>query len=103
MKTFRKAIYALFLGFFAVELIAGVGVHLCYSSNLPTQQDDRSGHVHRMVVNHGFVVYGTDREFRAYRWIDNLQPFAVAGGFAVLIVGLRFGDFKWAPGRKPNE
>jgi hypothetical protein len=103
LKTFRKTIYALFLGFFAMELIAGVGVHLCYSSNLPTVQDDKSGHVHRMVVNHGFVVYGTNREFRAYRWIENLQPFAVVGGFVVLILGLRFGDFKWAPGRKPNE
>jgi hypothetical protein len=103
LKTSRKILYILFFGFFAMELIASIGIELCYSSNLPTLQDEKSGHTYRMAVNHGVVVYGTDREFRAYRWIDNLQPFAVVGAFVVLIVGLRFGDIKMRPGRRLNE
>ena len=103
MKTFRKILYSFFLGFFVVALIASAVVQLGYSSNLPPQQDENSGHVYRIVVNHGSVVYGTDREFRAYRWVDNLQPVAVVGAFVVLILGLSFGDLKMRSGRKLNE
>ena len=103
MKPIRKIFYIFFLGFFVLQLIASAGVQLGYSSNLPSQQDEKSGHVHRMVVNHGSVVYGTDREFRVYRWVDHLQPFTVAGAFLVLILGLSFGDIKMRSGRKLNE
>jgi hypothetical protein len=65
--------------------------------------DDNTGHTYRMVVNHGFVVYGTNREFRVYRWVENLQPFAIVCFFIAVIVGLKYGDFKMAPGRKLNE
>ena len=103
VKTLRKVLYALLFGCFVTELIAGVWVHLSYSSNLPTTPNESSGHIYRMVVNHGFVVYGSDVQFRAYRWVENLQPFAIVCFLVALIVGLRYGDFKWAPGRKPNE
>lgn len=44
-----------------------------FYSSLP----EKGGHTIRMVVNHGQVVYGTDREFRILRWVENLQPFAI--------------------------
>ena len=103
MKKLRKILYVLLFAGFALEVIAGVWVHLSYSSNLPTTPDEKSGHVCRMVVNHGFVVYGTDREFRIYRWVENLQPFAIVCFLIAVIVGLRFGDFKMAPGRKLKQ
>ena len=103
MKTVRRILYILLFAGFALEVIASVWVHLSYSSNLPTAPDEKSGHICRMVVNHGFVVYGTNREFRINRWVDNLQPFAIVCFLAAVIVGLRSGDFKMAPGRKLNE
>jgi hypothetical protein len=103
MKLLRKILYALLLGCFALELVALIWVHLSYSSNLPTVPDEKGGHINRIVVNHGQVVYGTDREFRILRWVENLQPFAIVCFVMFLIVGLRSGDIKMAPGRKLNE
>jgi hypothetical protein len=103
MKLLRKILYALLLGCFLLSVIAEVWLHLSYSSNLPTIPDEKSGHIYRMVVNHGFVVYGSERDFRVFRWVENSQPFAIVCFLVAVIVGLRSGDFKIAPGRKLNE
>jgi len=103
MKKLRKIIYGLLLGCFALSVIASVWLHLSYSSNLPTIPDEKSGHIYRMVVNHGFVVYGTEREFRVLRWVEYSQPFAILCFLIVFIVGLRTGDIKIGAGRKLNE
>jgi hypothetical protein len=102
-KTLRKICYILLFGFGAIELLAFIWVHVSYSSNLPTTPDKVSGHIHQVIVNHGFVAYATDREFRIYRWIENLQPFSIVCALAAIILGFRYGDFKMAPGRKLNE
>jgi hypothetical protein len=103
MIKLRKIIYAPLLGCFALWAIAFAWLHLSYSSNLPAIPDEKSGHIYRMVVNHGFVIYGSEREFRILRWVENSQPFAIVCFFIVLIVGLRSGDIKMAAGRKLNE
>jgi hypothetical protein len=103
MKTLRKIIYALLLGCFASWVIAFAWLHLSYSSNLPTVPDEKSGHIYRMVVNHGFVVYGSEQELRILRWVENSQPFAIVCFLTAAIVGLRSGDIKIARGRKLNE
>jgi hypothetical protein len=103
MSKFRKIIIALFLGCFATSVIASVWLDLSYSSNLPTIPDEKSGHIYRMVVNHGFVVYASEQEFRIYRWVENSQPFAIVCFFIAVIIGWKYGDFKIAPGRKLNE
>ena len=103
MKTLRKIFYILLFGCFVIELIAIVGIHISYSSDLPTKMDEISGHTYQMTVNHGQVVYGTEREFRVYRWVENLQPFGIVCALVAVIVGLRYGDFKIRPGRKLNE
>jgi hypothetical protein len=103
MKLLRKILYGLLFGCFALFIIAEVWLQLSYSSNLPTIPDEKSGHIYRMVVNHGFVVYGSEQEFRVFRWVENLWPFAIVCFLVAVIVGLRSGDFKIAPGRKLNE
>lgn len=103
MKKLRKIIYALLLGYCASWVIAFTWLHLSYSSNLSTVPDEKSGHIYRMVVNHGFVVYGSEREYRILRWVENSQPFALVCGLITFIVGLRYGDIKMGPGRKLNE
>jgi hypothetical protein len=103
MATLRKILYALLLGCFILWVIAFAWLHLSYSSNLPTTPDEKSGHIYRMVVNHGFVVYGSEREFRILRWVENSQTYAIVCFLTAAIVGLRSGDFKIARGRKLNE
>jgi hypothetical protein len=103
MSKFRKVIYALLLGCFLMQLIAAVWLHLSYSSNLPKTPDEKTGRIYRMVVNHGFVVYGSEREVRILRNVENFQPIAIMCFLIVMTVGLVSGDFKIAPGRKLNE
>jgi hypothetical protein len=103
MKLLRKILYGLLMGFCSAVVVAFIWIHLSYSSNLPTAPDEKSGHIYRMVVNHGFVVYGSEREFRVFRWVENLWPFAIVCGLITFIVALRYGDIKIGPGRKWNE
>ena len=103
MSKFRKIIYALLLGCFATWVIVFAWLHLSYSSNLPKIPEEKSGRIYRMVVNHGFVVYGSEREFRILRTAENSQPIAIVCFIIVVIVGLKSGDFKIAAGRKLNE
>jgi hypothetical protein len=39
-------------------------VHVAYSYTMPTSPQADQGRIHRIVVNHGSVVYVNDREFR---------------------------------------
>ena len=103
MKLLRKILYGLLMGCFAASVVASVWLHLSYSSNLPIAPDEKSGHTYRMVVNHGFVVYGSEREFRVFRWVENTQPFAIVCFLVTFILALRYGDIKIGSGRKLNE
>jgi predicted MPP superfamily phosphohydrolase len=103
MSKFRKIIYALLLGCFAMWVIAFAWFHVSYSSNFPKMPDEKTGRIYRMVVNHGFVVYGSEREVRVLRNVENSQPIAIVCFLVVFTVGLLSGDFKIAPGRKLNE
>jgi len=102
MSKFRKILYALLLGLFSMQIIAAAWLHVSYSSNLPKMPDEKTGRIYRMVVNHGFVVYGSEREVRNLRMVENSQPIAIVC-FLIVGTGLLSGDFKTAPGRKLNE
>jgi hypothetical protein len=103
MRKFRKCIYALLVGVFLMHFIALFWLHISYASNLPDAPDAKAGRIYRVKVNHGFVRYGTEREIRTLRWVENTQPFVIVGMLMVAIVGLRCGDLKIGPGRKLNE
>lgn len=103
MAKFRKIIYALLLGSFLMWVIAFAWLHISYASNLPDAPDAKTERIYRVVVNHGFVRYGSEREVRILRWVENSQPIAFVCFLIASIVGLKSGDFKIAPGRKLNE
>jgi hypothetical protein len=96
-------IIAFLLSCFVLNLIICVWVQISYASNLPTVSEEKTGHIYRMVVNHGFIVYGTEKEFKVLRWSENTLPIAIACFLCAMIIGLRYGIFKIAPGRKWNE
>ncbi|MES1181047.1 MAG: hypothetical protein ABUL66_04205 [Verrucomicrobiota bacterium] len=91
------------LACFAMWIIAYAWLHVSYSSNLPKMPDEKTGRIYRMVVNHGFVVYGSEREVRVLRNVENFQPIAIVCFLIVVTTGFLSGDFKIAPGRKLNE
>jgi hypothetical protein len=103
MPKLRKIIYILFFGYFFMSLIADVWLEGSYSSDLPKVPDAKTGHTYRMVVNHGFVVYGSEREFHNLRMVKNSLPIAAIFFMPAVIMGLMCGDFPIKPGRKINE
>jgi hypothetical protein len=84
MAKFAKPIIIFACALLAVWLSAACWVHLSYSRNLPSNPDERVGRIYRMTVNHGYVRYGTEREFRIRQAVDDFLPvvgtiFALAG------------------------
>jgi len=94
MAIIRKTIVILFLAGFVAWLLFFCWVHISYSSDLPQAPDEKTGHIYRMVVNHGFVCYGTEQELRILKWAENTQ--IIAGAFLLMafILGVRFDVFK---------
>jgi hypothetical protein len=84
-------------------VIAFAWLHISYASNLPDVPDAKTGRIYRVEVNHGFVRYGSEREIRTLRWVENSQPIAFVCFLITLIVGLRYGDLKIGLGRKLFE
>jgi len=71
----RKIIINLSLFIFIVVLLLMIGVEDNYSRRLPREPNVQDGHIFRMIVNHGFVVYGTEKEFRLLRFSRTLFSF----------------------------
>src|ERR1039457_3386121 len=99
----RRIFLGLLLGLFALWVLSAVGIHLCYSSYLPGTPDEKSGHTYRMVVNHGFIRYGTEREIHTLKMVEDSQPIAILLFLLAGVLGMSWGIFKIAPGRKLNE
>jgi len=62
-----------------------------YCSNLPKVPDKKTGHIYRMVVNHGYVRFGTDRDVRTQQLMKNGLPIAALLFMSALLLGLRLG------------
>jgi hypothetical protein len=76
-------------------------IHLSYCDKLPKMPDERTGRIYRMTVNHGFVRYGSEREFRIKQAAEN--SIAIVGSLFVLAVLLRVtcGNGRLGADRKP--
>jgi hypothetical protein len=92
--TIIKTIVILLLASFVAWVLFFCWIHLSYASNLPGAPDEKTGHVYRMVVNHGFVRYGTEQELQALRWAENSQIIAIASLVVAIILGVKFDVFK---------
>ena len=94
MVKLRKGIIAVLLGGFAAWVIVAVGVHIYYFESLPRTPDEGAGRTYRMVVNHGSVRYGSERELRALNVIEGAIPIPVFMFLAALALGLGYGHFQ---------
>jgi hypothetical protein len=100
MIKLRKTILTLLLGVFSMWVIAFAWIHLSYSSNLPGVPDEKTGRIYRMVVNHGFIRYGSERELHILKTIEDFQPIAILLFLLAVVLGLIWGVFKIAGSRK---
>jgi hypothetical protein len=103
MLIFRRIIYVLFFGGFFISMIAAIWSEVSYCANLPTVSDQKTGRICRMVVNHGFVVYGSEREFFVLKAIRNSLLISGLCSLSAAVLGMVSGDFPVKPGRKLNE
>jgi F0F1-type ATP synthase assembly protein I len=94
MKTFQRTLVVLLLIGFSAEVLFIIGVHVFYSSNLPGAPNEAAGRIYKIIVNHGFVRYGTQSDLRVFNWAENLFPFGLVLFFCAALLGLRFGIFK---------
>jgi hypothetical protein len=76
---------------FVGSIAAGVYVHLFYSAVMPHSPDLQTGRVHRIMVNHGDVVYVTQQELdRAHFVLNDLFTVAIACFGVLAILRIRF-------------
>jgi len=79
-----------------------IGTHLYYSSRLPRVPNEQDGHIYRMVVNHGFIVYGTEQEYRLLGIAEKIFPLSCICGMVAGILNFKYGDFS-TPGSKKRK
>ena len=94
MVKLRKTIIAVLLGGFLAWVLAAVSIHVYYSESLPKVPDEEAGRTYRLVVNHGSVRYGSERQLQALRLIEGAMPIPVFMFLAAVMLGLRYGHFQ---------
>ena len=103
MTKLRKTILALLLGGFAFQCLAAIWLQLSYFSSLPKVPDDTAGRICRMIVQHGSVRYGSERELYVLQTVESFQPVAILLFLLAVVLGMSWGIFKITPSRKLNE
>jgi hypothetical protein len=103
MAKLRKTILALFLGAFAVWVAIAVWIDGSYFSRLPKTPNPTAGRTYRMVVSHGSIRYGSEREFQNLRLVGELRLPAIMLFLIAVLWGLKSGDFHIRGASTPNN
>jgi hypothetical protein len=64
MQMLRKALISVLIIIFFLCMGWGVFIHLFYAYSMPRSPQPQLGRTYQMTVNHGYVVYVTEMEFR---------------------------------------
>jgi hypothetical protein len=91
--TLLKLVIVLLCFLFLLGLSTVICLELYYSSNLPRVADKQEGFVYQMVVNHGFIVYGTKGEFRLLGVAREWLPVACICGLAAGVLNFKYKAF----------
>jgi hypothetical protein len=92
--TIRKILIILLCLVFLMGLGTVISIHLYYSSRLPRVPNEQDGHIYRMVVNHGFIVYGTEQEYRFLGIAEKTLALSCICGLIAGILNFKYEDFK---------
>jgi hypothetical protein len=85
---------ALFFCAFVGWVAAAVWIDGSYFSRLPKAPNEKAGRVYRMVVSHGSIRYGSERELHNLRTIEELRLPAIMLFLVAILWGLKSGDLK---------
>jgi len=97
MVKFRKTVLSVLFGLFAACLIFSFGLYLYFYSALPTAPDQQAGRIHKMDIGHGFIRYGSEKQFQVLETDKNTVfplsfiPFLLAAalGLRWKLIGIR--------------
>jgi hypothetical protein len=84
MQIFRKSLLSVLLAIFFLCIGWGVFIHLSYAYYMPHSPQPQFGRTYRMTVNHGYVVYVTEREYRRADFVFH-DVFWIGMGCFVLV------------------
>ena len=93
MVKFSMTLITLLLSGFGAYVVLFGGIHIYYCESLPSTPNEGAGRTYRMVVNHGFVRYGSEREFRTLRAVEGSFPIPCFMFLAAVALGLRYDHF----------
>jgi TRAP-type C4-dicarboxylate transport system permease small subunit len=93
MVNLRKAILILLLSLFLSCLVFCIWIHLSYSWYLPVSPDVKTGHVYPLVVNHGFLRYGTEQNMHIFNLIDKSLLVGMVAVGAAMWLNSKYNDF----------
>ena len=93
MVKLRRIVVTLLLGGALAWLAVAVWLHCWFCSKLPSVPNPITGQKYRLVVNHGFVRYGSQREFWAFHQVQGLQPVAMLMVLVAVGIGVIYEDF----------
>jgi len=89
MVKFRKTIIGVLFGLFGACLIFSFVLYVYFDSTLPIAPDQRAGLIHKMDIGHGFIRYGSEKQFQVLETDENtifplsFIPFLL--GFALVL------------------
>jgi hypothetical protein len=83
----------LFMVAFMLSLVFVVKVEISYSSSLPGAPDQSLGRIYRMTVNHGYIVYGTLREFKLLNLATDSFEIGMLLALIAGLLNVKYGDF----------
>ena len=94
MLMLRKTIIGLCFAGFIASLFFFVWIHLSYTVSLPAGPNEKTGNVYRLLVNHGYVRYGTEQDLRNFRLAETSWPYAILLFLIAMILGLKWRIFQ---------
>lgn len=80
----RNALCIVLFAVYILVIFGSGALEIYYSYHLPGSPNVATGHIYRMTVNHGFVVYGTKIELQLYDTDQEMFPIS----FAIIIIVL---------------
>ena len=93
MLNLRKTVLGVLIGSFVACVVAAISIDQYFYSSLPRLADEQAGRVCKLVVSHGSVRYGSEKEARTLKFVNDIFMFSVFPFLIALGLGLKWGVF----------
>jgi hypothetical protein len=93
MLTIRKAVLGVLLGSFVTCVVAAISIDQYFYTSLPRLADEQAGRVVKLVVSHGSISYGSEKEARTLKFVNDTFMFSPFPFLIALGLGFKWGVF----------